>query len=71
MNEILKQYYRKFDEFPFLLTTQSYNDDDYKTLMIMAINRGEKLTEKEISQYFKNDYDIVSNFDPDEEEDYE
>lgn len=72
MNEILKEYYQKFDEFPFLLTTQSYNDDDYKTLMILAINRNEKLSKKEIVKYFKNNYDLVEiDFDPDEEDDYD
>ena len=72
MNEILKKYYMEFGEFPFLLTTQSFDDDDYKTLMIIAINRGKKLTKKEIVEFFKDNYDLVeTEFDPDEEGDYD
>ena len=29
--------------------------------MIQAVNRGTPLTEEEIANYFKNDYDIVDN----------
>ena len=60
-NTVLNRYVREFGELPFLLTTQSYDDDDYKLLMNQAINRGTPLTEKEIADYFKNDYDLVSN----------
>lgn len=61
MNEQLKEYFETFGEFPFLLTTQSYDDEDYKILMIQAVNRGTPLTEEEIANYFKNDYDIVDD----------
>lgn len=75
-NIVLKEYYEMFDEFPYLLMTQSYESDDYQTLMIMAINRRKKLTPEEISKFFKNDYDLVNvnkddDFDADREEDYE
>lgn len=72
MNEELKKYYEMFDEFPYLLTTQSYDSDDYKCLMTIAVNRGEKLTEKEIADFFKNNYDLIEpRFDSTSEEDYE
>ena len=61
MNKQLKEYFEMFGELPFLLTTQSYDDDDYKILMIQAVNRGKPLTEEEIAKYFKNDYDIVDD----------
>ncbi|MBO7695497.1 MAG: hypothetical protein J6T10_22960 [Methanobrevibacter sp.] len=61
MNKQLKEYFEMFGEFPFLLTTQSYDDEDYKILMIQAVNRGTPLTEEEIANYFKNDYDIVDD----------
>jgi hypothetical protein len=75
-NIILKEYYKKFDEFPYLLMTQSYEDDDYQFLMASAINRETPLTPKEIAKYFNNNYDLVENdvnenFDPDQEDDYE
>lgn len=59
MNDVLKEYYKTFDEFPYLLMTQNYDSDDYKTLMIIAINRGKKLTEQEIGDFFNNNYDLV------------
>lgn len=58
-NYALYEYVKKFDELPFLLTTQSYDDDDYQLLMLMAVNRGTPLTEKEIADFFYNQYDIV------------
>ena len=72
----LKEYYKMFDEFPYLLMTQSFDNDDYRVLMALAVNRGTPLTPKEIADYFKNNYDLVTNvvnedFDPDEETDYE
>ena len=57
--DVLKKYYEKFEEFPFLLMTQSYEDDDYKVLMYMAIDRGTPLTREEICKWFENDYDQV------------
>lgn len=57
--KVLDEYYFMFDELPFLLTTQSYEDDDYQILMLNAITRGTPLTREEIEKWFKNDYDIV------------
>ena len=31
MNKQLKEYFEMFGEFPFLLTTQSYDDEDIKS----------------------------------------
>ena len=59
MNDILREYYFRFDEMPYLLTTQSYEDDDYLILMQNAINRGTPLTREEIEEWFSNNYDIV------------
>ena len=59
MKNVLDEYYFMFDEYPFLLTTQSYEDDDYQILMLNAINRGTPLTREEIENWFKNNYDIV------------
>ena len=59
-NEVLKEYFEKFDELPFLLTTMSYDDEDYKILMMQAINRDKPLTEEEISDYFEGTYDLVT-----------
>ncbi len=59
LNPTLKEYLRKFDELPFLPTTMTYDNEDYQVLMIQAINRGKPLTEKEIGEFFNNDYDLV------------
>ena len=59
-NDIAKKYLDMFGEMPFLLTTQSYEDEDYQVLMLIAINRGSPLTEEEIAEYFQNDYDLVT-----------
>lgn len=59
INPTLKEYLRKFDDIPFLPTTMTYDNEDYQVLMIQAINRGKPLTEKEIGEFFKNDYDLV------------
>ena len=59
--KVLDEYYFMFDELPFLLTTQSYEDDDYQILMLNAINRGTPLTRKEIEEWFKNNYDLVKD----------
>ena len=59
--KVLDEYYFMFDELPFLLTTQSYEDDDYQILMLNAINRGAPLTRKEIEEWFKNNYDLVKD----------
>ena len=61
MMKVLDEYYFMFDELPFLLTTQSYEDDDYQILMLNAINRGTPLTRKEIEEWFKNNYDLVKD----------
>ena len=58
-NLILRKYVEKFDELPFLLTTQTYDSVDYQVLMMMAIDRGTPLTEEEIADFFHNQYDIV------------
>ena len=60
-NTALKEYVAKFDELPFLLTTQTYDDDDYQFLMTMAVIRGTPLTEDEIAKFFHNDYDLVND----------
>ena len=58
-NPALREYVRKFDELPYLLTTQTYDSEDYQLLMTMAVNRGSPLTEQEIAKFFHNDYDMV------------
>lgn len=60
-NLALKQYYEMFDELPFLLTTQSYDSEDYQLLMMIAVRRGTPLEEKEIAEFFKDQYDLVNN----------
>lgn len=60
-NSTLKTYFEKFDEMPFLLTTQSYDDDDYLFLMEKAIMENKPLTREEIEKYFNGNYDVVDN----------
>lgn len=57
--ETLKEYFNLFGEFPFLLITQDYTNEDYQILMRNAISRGKPLTKDEIEKYFNNDFDIV------------
>lgn len=53
------EYLSMFGEMPYLLTTQSYDNEDYQLLMKNAILRGKPLTEKEIGSYFGKDYDDI------------
>lgn len=59
--DVKKEYYLLFGEMPFLLVTQSYDNEDYQILMQNAINRGKPLTQEEIEEYFQNDFDYVEN----------
>ena len=59
--DVKKEYLFMFGELPFLLTTQDYDNEDYKVLMQNAINRGEPLTQEEIEEYFEDDFDYVEN----------
>lgn len=59
MTQVLKEYFEKFGEYPYLLMTQTYNDDGYMILMLKAIDRGTPLSKDEIANFFENQYDIV------------
>ena len=58
-NEVLKNYYRTFGEFPFLLTTQTFDGIDYQVLMNNAINRNKPLEKEEIVSWFDGKYDLL------------
>lgn len=60
-NIALKQYMEKFDELPYLPTTMTYDNEDYQLLMLTSVNRGKPLTEKEIADFFHNQYDLVEH----------
>ena len=53
------EYYSMFNEMPYLLTTQSYENEDYQMLMKNAILMKKPLTKDDIVNFFGNDYDYV------------
>lgn len=53
------EYLSMFGEMPYLLTTQSYDNEDYQLLMKNAILRGKPLSIQEIESYFGKDYDDI------------
>jgi len=56
---VLEKYYFAFNEYPYLLTTLTYEDEDYQMLMENAISRGKPLTREEINKFFGVKYDNV------------
>lgn len=59
MKSVSAEYYSTFNEMPFLLMTQSYENEDYQLLMKGAILRNEPLLKEEIVKWFGKDYDNV------------
>ena len=47
MNQIIKEYFDEFGEFPPLIMTTTYEDEIYQKLMKKAIERGERITDDE------------------------
>ena len=60
MNQIIKEYFDEFGEFPPLIMTTTYEDEIYQKLMKKAIERVERITDDELNEAFKNvKYDDV------------
>ena len=65
----LKDYFDKFNDFPYLPMMASYDDDIYQCLLTMALLRGTPLTEEEINNAYENKVDIVKEEETTENED--
>lgn len=59
MKSVSSQYYSMFGEMPYLLTTQSYENEDYQMLMNNAILMNKKLKKEDVINFFGKDYDYV------------
>ena len=51
MRKTLDEYFDKFEEYPPLLMTMTYESKFYDEIMKKAIKRGSPLTDKEIGIY--------------------
>lgn len=56
-NEKLKEYFMMFGDFPFLLTTMTYEDEWYQKKMEEAIKNGKPIVEEDLEEI--QDYDVI------------
>lgn len=60
-NYELREYVKKFGDYPFLPMMASYDDDIFQGLLSMAILRDKPLTDEEISKYYDNKVDLIDD----------
>ena len=60
--KLIDKYLLRFDDFPPLYTTLSFEDEIYQELMQIALDRGEPITSDEIDEYIEKhniEFDVI------------